>query len=247
MVFPSFHGTEEMANYIREIFKWHLKGASRPPQSLLKNHRDLCPSFTLSDVEEATWDFDVSEMTQATFYAMVVNDAVELGVMSRDMASALKSALEGQTNMPCWGCNSEDKPIREWDLDRRAVKKRTQSRVTPHPLLGTRSSLSFSFKSSKELCIFNLFDFSQTPDQLMAEGSYEGNCSSASRSHRTSEEVRSASTSSSVRGQKSSSSHYTHRLLIPEEVVLRKGQFPKWWLQGQPSQGLLFGRILKMG
>ena len=34
-------------------------------------------------------------MIQATFYAMVVIDAVELGIVSRDMARALKSALEG--------------------------------------------------------------------------------------------------------------------------------------------------------
>jgi len=32
---------------------------------------------------------------QAIFYAMVVNDAVELSVMSRDMAGALKLTLKG--------------------------------------------------------------------------------------------------------------------------------------------------------
>ncbi|KAJ8428851.1 hypothetical protein Cgig2_003399 [Carnegiea gigantea] len=34
-------------------------------------------------------------MIHAIFYAMAVNDALKLGVMSRDMAGALKSALEG--------------------------------------------------------------------------------------------------------------------------------------------------------
>ena len=77
MVFPSFHGTEEMVDYVRETFKWHLSGVSRPPLPLPENHQDLCPSFTLSEVEEeAAWDFDIPEMTQATFYAMVVNDPV---------------------------------------------------------------------------------------------------------------------------------------------------------------------------
>jgi len=39
-------------------------------------------------------DFRISEMTQAIFYAMVLNDAVELGVMSRDAADALTLVLE---------------------------------------------------------------------------------------------------------------------------------------------------------
>ncbi|KAJ8444462.1 hypothetical protein Cgig2_024026 [Carnegiea gigantea] len=45
-------------------------------------------------MEEAAHEFDIPEMIQATFHAMVVNDASKLGVMSRDMARALKSVLE---------------------------------------------------------------------------------------------------------------------------------------------------------
>jgi len=51
--------------------------------------------FSLSDAEETACDFDTPKMIQATFDAMVVNDALELGVMSRDMVEALKLALKG--------------------------------------------------------------------------------------------------------------------------------------------------------
>ncbi|KAJ8426919.1 hypothetical protein Cgig2_010437 [Carnegiea gigantea] len=53
----------------------------------------LCPSFTLPDAKEAARDFDIPKIIQATFYAMVVNDTVELSIVSKDMARALKSIL----------------------------------------------------------------------------------------------------------------------------------------------------------
>jgi len=84
-----------MADHVREIFKWHLWAASRPPRPLPKDYRDLCPGFTRPDTEDAARDFDIPEIIQATFYAMVVNDDIELFVMSRDMTGALKSALKG--------------------------------------------------------------------------------------------------------------------------------------------------------
>ncbi|KAJ8429899.1 hypothetical protein Cgig2_008784 [Carnegiea gigantea] len=85
----------EMTNHVRETFKWHLRGASHPPWSLPENYQDLCLGFALSDAEEAAYDFDILKMIQATFDAMVVNDALELGIMNRDMVGALKLALEG--------------------------------------------------------------------------------------------------------------------------------------------------------
>jgi len=84
-----------MVDHVRETFKWHLRKASRPPRPLPKDHWDLCLSFTLTDAEEAAHDFDIPEIVQATFYAMVVNDVVELSVVSRDIARALKSTLKG--------------------------------------------------------------------------------------------------------------------------------------------------------
>ncbi|KAJ8430101.1 hypothetical protein Cgig2_007165 [Carnegiea gigantea] len=95
MVFLPLRSTEEMDDHVRKTFEWHLRGASRLPRLLPGNHHEMSPGFVLSDVEEAAHDFDIPEMIHATFYAMVVNDALELGVMSRDMAGALKSALKG--------------------------------------------------------------------------------------------------------------------------------------------------------
>ena len=69
-------------------------------------------SFTLSDAEEAARDFELPEMVQTTFYAMLLNDAVELGIVSGFMATNLKVALEG---LRCGlllslGCTSTARP-----------------------------------------------------------------------------------------------------------------------------------------
>ncbi|KAJ8425697.1 hypothetical protein Cgig2_018919 [Carnegiea gigantea] len=53
------------------------------------------PGFTLLDAEEAVCDFVILEIVQAMFYGMLVNDAMELSVASRDMARDLKSTLKG--------------------------------------------------------------------------------------------------------------------------------------------------------
>lgn len=48
-----------------------------------------------ADVEDAARDFNILKIVQATFYATVVNKAMELSVVSRDMAGDLKSTLKG--------------------------------------------------------------------------------------------------------------------------------------------------------
>jgi len=48
-----------------------------------------------STLEEAAHDFELPKMVQATFYAMLLNDAVELGIVNRFMAIDLKATLEG--------------------------------------------------------------------------------------------------------------------------------------------------------
>ncbi|KAJ8431642.1 hypothetical protein Cgig2_001965 [Carnegiea gigantea] len=60
-----------------------------------RKRQNLYPAFTLSDVEDAARDFNIPKTAQAIFYAMVVNDALELDVMSRDMAGTFKSTLQG--------------------------------------------------------------------------------------------------------------------------------------------------------
>ncbi|KAJ8423391.1 LOW QUALITY PROTEIN: hypothetical protein Cgig2_003776 [Carnegiea gigantea] len=69
--------------------------ASRPPRPLPEDYQDICPRFTSSDAEEEMRDFELPEMMQATFYAMLPNDAVEQGIVNRFMAVDLKVTLEG--------------------------------------------------------------------------------------------------------------------------------------------------------
>ncbi|KAJ8421109.1 hypothetical protein Cgig2_009238 [Carnegiea gigantea] len=67
----------------------------------------------------------------------------------------------------------------------------------------------------------------KTPNQLMAEGSSEGNYSFSSHSHRTSEAAGITSTSSSTRGEEAAHPAHTRRLLVQGGPVLRKGRLPK--------------------
>ncbi|KAJ8442977.1 LOW QUALITY PROTEIN: hypothetical protein Cgig2_019550 [Carnegiea gigantea] len=79
MAFLPLHDTREMADFVRESFRWHWMTATRPPRPLPDDYRDLCLRFMLSDVKRAALDFELPEMVQATFYPMLLNDVVELG------------------------------------------------------------------------------------------------------------------------------------------------------------------------
>ncbi|KAJ8425510.1 hypothetical protein Cgig2_024221 [Carnegiea gigantea] len=97
MAFPPCRDTEEMADHIKETFKWHLRRALRSPRLLPKDYQDLCPSFTLLTRrrQHATSTFLKSSRPLSTFYAMVINDAMELSVVSKDIVGALKLTLKG--------------------------------------------------------------------------------------------------------------------------------------------------------
>ncbi|KAJ8437289.1 hypothetical protein Cgig2_006393 [Carnegiea gigantea] len=97
MVFPDFHSTKQAAGYIKRTFRWHWRGALRHPRPLPDNYHYLCPHFDLDIAEESAREFCILEMTQAAFYVMEVNDALELGVMSRELVEHLKASLEGQS------------------------------------------------------------------------------------------------------------------------------------------------------
>ncbi|KAJ8438644.1 hypothetical protein Cgig2_016390 [Carnegiea gigantea] len=101
MVFLDFLSTEQAANYIKETFKWHLRRVARPPRLPPENYHDLCLYFDLDMAEVAARDLCIHEITQAVFYAMVVSKALELGVMSRDLAEHLKPSLEGLQEAAC--------------------------------------------------------------------------------------------------------------------------------------------------
>ena len=80
---------------MRESFRCHWRGATRPPCPLLDDYQDLCLRFWLSDAERAALGFEFPEMVHATFYAMLLNDAVELSIVSGFLASDLRLSLEG--------------------------------------------------------------------------------------------------------------------------------------------------------
>ncbi|KAJ8441270.1 hypothetical protein Cgig2_013685 [Carnegiea gigantea] len=95
VVFLDFLSTEKMVLHVLETLNWHRRRIACPPRPLPDDYQDLCPNFALSDAEEAACDFRIPGMVQAIFYTMVVNDAWELDVLSKDLAEDLKSTLVG--------------------------------------------------------------------------------------------------------------------------------------------------------
>jgi len=74
-----------MVVHIWEAFTWCLRGTVPPLQPLLEHYWELCPNFVSYNTAEATRDFQVPELVHTIFYAMVVNDALELGILDRNM------------------------------------------------------------------------------------------------------------------------------------------------------------------
>ncbi|KAJ8439392.1 LOW QUALITY PROTEIN: hypothetical protein Cgig2_021806 [Carnegiea gigantea] len=94
MTFPPLHDTREMANYVRESFIWCWRRVTRPPCPFPEDHHLLCPSFSLAEAERAAADFDLPEMAQVIFYAMLLNEAVDLAVVHGFAAESLRSAMD---------------------------------------------------------------------------------------------------------------------------------------------------------
>ena len=69
----------------------HLAFASPLPEDF----HVLCPHFSVSEAEGATANFKLPEIVQATFYAMLLNKAVDLGVAYDCTAESIKSSLIG--------------------------------------------------------------------------------------------------------------------------------------------------------
>jgi len=72
-----------------------LEECHGPVSSTSEQLSKFMPCFMLSNVERAVPDFELPEMVQETFYAMLLNDAIKLGVVSGPMAVDLKLTLEG--------------------------------------------------------------------------------------------------------------------------------------------------------
>ncbi|KAJ8443430.1 hypothetical protein Cgig2_026217 [Carnegiea gigantea] len=72
-----------------------FESASCPPRSLPEDFHILCPRFLLSEVWGAVADFELPKIVQATFYTMLLNKVVELGVVLEFTAESMKSSLIG--------------------------------------------------------------------------------------------------------------------------------------------------------
>ncbi|KAJ8420506.1 hypothetical protein Cgig2_015270 [Carnegiea gigantea] len=63
--------------------------------ALEEHFHAFCPCFLLSEAEGAAADFELPEIVQATFYAMLLNEAVELGVVYDFTVESMKPSLIG--------------------------------------------------------------------------------------------------------------------------------------------------------
>ena len=95
MVFPPIYNTREMADYVTSSFIWHWRSASRLSRPLHEDFHVLCPWFLLSEAKGAAADFELPKIVQATFYATLLNEAVEIGVAHDFTAESMKSSLIG--------------------------------------------------------------------------------------------------------------------------------------------------------
>ena len=93
MAFPLVCNTREMALFLRETLGLHRRNTSRPPRPLPEDFSGLCPGFSLSEAEIAATELGLPEMVQATFYAMLLNDAVELGAAHEFTGDEMKPVL----------------------------------------------------------------------------------------------------------------------------------------------------------
>ena len=95
MAYPLLRDTREMADFVRGSFRWHWWSDIRLPCPLPNDYQDLCPRFVISNAEQAAHDFELPEMVHATFYTMLLNDAMTLALVGGFIAASLKASLEG--------------------------------------------------------------------------------------------------------------------------------------------------------
>jgi len=102
---------DEMALYVLENFDWYRRETTFSPLPLLYDYKDLCLDFDLATTEETIWDFYLPEIPQVVFFAMVLNDAVKIGVLHRWMITIIESALKElrwSIFEECLQCKSDD-------------------------------------------------------------------------------------------------------------------------------------------
>ena len=82
MAFSRSLDTKVMGNVIHH-FAWDYHGVAFLPSPFLKDFQALCPSFEVAVAEEATEYYELPELPQVMFYAMLLNKAERLWVLQR--------------------------------------------------------------------------------------------------------------------------------------------------------------------
>ncbi|KAJ8425173.1 hypothetical protein Cgig2_013327 [Carnegiea gigantea] len=75
------------------------RSASRPSHPLPKDFNVLCPYFSLAEAEATTAELELPEIVQATFYAMLLNQMLELDVVHEYTVERMKSLLPDEVDV----------------------------------------------------------------------------------------------------------------------------------------------------
>ncbi|KAJ8419891.1 hypothetical protein Cgig2_017701 [Carnegiea gigantea] len=237
VAFPLIYNMRKMANYVRESFIWRWRSASCPPHPLTEDFHVLCPRFSLSEAEGAAADFKLSEIVQATFYAMLLNEAIELGVAHDFAAESMKSSLIGlrwstfEVWMDCvdhalMGAQFIGRPMKWRSVVPDTARRRALRRPALRPLLVRRmakTKFTPRLRSLDEL----LAEGTQALSQSNPEAEVASTSSSASSGTGLPGSSFGCSSRSSSSERASTSSSFSEALLGPGKSVLkRKGPTP---------------------
>ena len=93
MAFPHSLSTSEMAEYVAYHFEWDRRQVAFPPLPLLNDFQALCSSYELIVAEKAAQCFQLSELPQVIFYAILLREAKRLGALHGRTLYIMESAL----------------------------------------------------------------------------------------------------------------------------------------------------------
>ncbi|KAJ8445655.1 hypothetical protein Cgig2_009056 [Carnegiea gigantea] len=130
MAFPRSLDTKAMSEFVIRCFLWERRGKALPLSPLPKDFRSICSDFDLTTAEQAAAHYELPELPQAIFYAMLLNEAGKLGVLHGPRLRSLEVAL---TELR-WGASESwiwlfGDRVYEVGSARRAVRTKAQGPV----------------------------------------------------------------------------------------------------------------------
>ncbi|KAJ8437497.1 hypothetical protein Cgig2_007474 [Carnegiea gigantea] len=145
MGFPRSLTTGEMTLYVMDNFKWYCREVVFSPKPLSYDYEELCLNFDFVVAEEHAQIYELPILPQVVFLAMLLNDAVNLGVLSGRMIAVMESVLtELQWNgfQPWTGRNSgrimEGRRQQETSSDSYEEESSGSDGQTPRPVMIAR-------------------------------------------------------------------------------------------------------------